>query len=175
MLGLVCLWSDMMRDDLGRHGVTKVYDEWSKTYSSLPCITTETRTQGLIEKHNDSQKNVYLRKKSDRLDSVIQSLYAVHMSLKRQYEIESARQTPRKDSQRENEKLFTFSSEKFKVKRNSGKGFYQNQRRMTEKANGDDLLPEWQNISLLRRGGKVLLEPDKETKLYNTCPVDNIL
>ena len=46
---------------------------------------------------------------------------------------------------------------------------------MTEKANGDDLPPEWQNISLLRWGGKVLLEPDKEMKLYNTCPVDNFL
>ena len=94
-----------------------------KTYASLPCITTETRTQGLIEKHNDSLKNVYLKKQNDRLDSVIQSLYAVHMSLKRQYEIESARQTPRKNSQRKNEKLFTLSSEKFKGKKNSGKGF----------------------------------------------------
>ena len=101
ILGLACLRTDMMRGDLGRHGVTEEYEEWSKTYESMSCITTETRTQGLIEKHNASLKNVYLEKKNDRLDSVIQSLYAVHISLKRQYEIESARQTPRKDSQGE--------------------------------------------------------------------------
>ena len=74
-MGLACMWSSMMRGNLGRHGKNNFYKKWEKKYGRLPAVKEDVRTQGLIEKHNDSVKNVYLDKKNDRLDAIIRKLY----------------------------------------------------------------------------------------------------
>ena len=116
MMGLSCLWSNLMRGNLGRHGNNIAYKDWEAKYASLPCITNVTRTQGLIEKHNDSLKHVYLNKKNARLDVVVQNLYGVHFSIKRQFEIETSRQTPNSNKSTGAERLFPLPQERFKIK-----------------------------------------------------------
>ena len=73
----------MMRGNLGRHDKSNVYKDWQNKYAALPCISDITRTQGLIEKHNDSLKHIYLNKNNECLDAVIPSLFVAHVSLKR--------------------------------------------------------------------------------------------
>ena len=130
---------------------------------NLPCTTEVTKTQGLIEKHNDSPKNVYLEKKKGRLDEVLPALYAAHISLKRQYEIEASRQTPQKKrTHSTGEKLFTRSTEKFTKRKNLGKGFYQNPKKVPP-VKTSQLPEEWENLTLMHWGGSVVLKPGKKS------------
>ena len=82
-----------MLGDLGRHGNSNIYQAWSEKFEKFPCVTHVTKTQAIIEKHNDSLKNIYLKRKNGRLDEVVDDLSLAKISLHRQYELEkSARQ-----------------------------------------------------------------------------------
>ena len=111
-------------------------------------ITEITRTQGLIEKHNDSLKNIYLNKKHGRLDEVLPEIYSLHISLQRQFEITKTRR-------KQDERFFTLSTEKFKKTiKNPGQGIYQHPRKV-KSFKLEDLPEEWKNLTLMKWGGKV--------------------
>ena len=63
MICLAPLWCNMLLGNIGRHGKGEVYTNWSLKYSKKQCVTNITKTQGIIEKHNNSVKHIYLNKK----------------------------------------------------------------------------------------------------------------
>ena len=128
MIGLAPLWRNMLLGNIGRHGKGEVYTNWSLKYSKKQCVTNITKTQGIIEKH-DSLKHIYLNKKNDRIDSVVQRLYLSKLSFQRQYCMETSRQTPKSRRRKPPRKIFKLPTEKFKQKKNSGQGFYQSPRK----------------------------------------------
>ena len=71
MIGLTPLWCNALLGDIGRYGDGEAYINCSNNFRQRKCITSLTNTQGIIEKYNDSLKNVFLNKKNDRVDSVI--------------------------------------------------------------------------------------------------------
>ena len=186
MLGLSCLWTNMMVGDLGRHGETKPYADWRQKFGEIDCIVRPTRTQGLVEKHHDSLKNVFLEQKNCRLDVVIPKLALASKSLKRQYDIRKSRPKPKinkvkktvankskikiklKQSKKRGVRLAT---ERFKGKNKaSGKGFYQQAPPAKEVIT--ELPQEWSNIPLLQWGGKAVTSKGT-VEMENTCPLDN--
>ena len=84
-MGLVCMWSDMMRGNISRHGKKECYVAWHDKFSDIACIKNVVRTQGLIEKHNESLKD-YVGEKNQRLDVVIQQMYSYKISAQRMNE-----------------------------------------------------------------------------------------
>ena len=63
-MGLFCMWSDMIRGNI----------------SDRECIYDVVRTQGLIEKHNESLKD-YVGEKNQRLNVITQQMYSYKISL----------------------------------------------------------------------------------------------
>ena len=122
-----------------------------------------------MEKHNDSLKHVYLNKKNARLDVVVQNLYGVHLSIKRQFEIETSRQTPNSNKSTGQKDYFLYHKKDSKGKKRIGKGYYQSPPRV-KIPQSDELPIEWRNISVMECGGET-----KDFFLPNTCTVDNFL
>ena len=66
-----------MIHDLGRHGVTDVYNQYTNMYQSLSRskfqnITTNNRTQGIVEKSMEEVKRTKLgSKRCQRLDDFV--------------------------------------------------------------------------------------------------------
>ena len=108
------------------------------------------------------------------LFAVIPSLFAAHVSLKRQYTIERSRQTPKSNRSANAEGFYKLSKEKFKGKKLTVKGHFQPPRK-AKSTSSCDLPAEWQNISLMHWGGQVVEENGNEISLRNTCTVDNFL
>ena len=66
--GLIPFWTSLHVGDQGRHGNSDVYRSWSDHFSERPCGQDPPRTQGIIEFHNKSVKNITLNSKRDRID-----------------------------------------------------------------------------------------------------------
>ena len=87
VIGFTPFWGKLMLGDLGRHGNSNVYQAWSEKFGKIPCVANVTTTQAIIEKHNDSMKNVYLKRKNGRSDEVVDDLSLTKIS---QYELEKS-------------------------------------------------------------------------------------
>ena len=75
MIGLAPLWTNLLLGDIGRHGTSIIYRNWSAKYDKQQCIISATKTQGFIEKHHQSLKHIFLDEKNARIDLVIPQLY----------------------------------------------------------------------------------------------------
>ena len=75
MIGLAPLWTNLLLGDIGRHGTSIIYRNWSAKYDKQQCIINATKTQGFIEKHHLSLKHIFLDEKNARIDLVIPQLY----------------------------------------------------------------------------------------------------
>ena len=71
MFGLAPLWTNLLLGDIGRHGTSIIYRNWSAKYDKQQCIINATKTKGFIEKHHRSLKHIFLDEKNARIDLVI--------------------------------------------------------------------------------------------------------
>ena len=133
--------NNMLLGNIGRHGKGQVYTNWSLKYSKKQCVTNITKIQGIIEKHNDSLKHIYLNKKMIVL--IQWFLYLSKLLLQRQYCIGTARQTPKGGRMKTPRKMFKLPTETFKQKKNFSHGFYQTPPKAKFNTIDDDFPSEW--------------------------------
>ena len=171
MIGMASLWSSLLLGDISRHGSTASYLKWSQNYAHLPCIIKETRTQGIIERHNKSLKRIYLTQKNDRLDDVIQNLFTVKDALYKEHEIQSIRQKSKPKRNKKNMKRARYEQEKWKPpKISDGLGFYQTPPKKRK-------ISEIPHVKLpVELGGRICNDYlGKDLDIDNTCTIDNFL
>ena len=95
MIGLAPLRTNLLLGDIGRHGTSIIYRNWTAKYDKQQCIINATKTQGFIEKHHQSLKHIFLDEKNARIDLVIPQLYRSKKVLHRQYAIQCTRLSQR--------------------------------------------------------------------------------
>ena len=174
MIGMASLWSSLLLGDISRHGSTASYLKWSQNYAHFPCIIKETRTQGIMERHNKS-----LTQKNGRLDDVIQNLFTVKDALYKEHEIQSSRQKSKPKTNKKNLKRARYEEEKWKPpKISDGLGFYQTPPKKSKISQIPQVkLPvKWQNYRVMKWGGRICNDYlGKDIDIDNTCTIDNFL
>ncbi|KAL7370450.1 hypothetical protein ABVT39_000967 [Epinephelus coioides] len=86
------LWTGIMLGDLGRHGHTKAYKDYSQRYCALLKIqrqntTEDTKTQGIMEKSQWDLKHIRFRsRRLTRLDDFVSQYQSSHTALLRDFE-----------------------------------------------------------------------------------------
>ena len=177
MLGLAPLWINALLGDIGRHGQSEHYQSWTEKFRERQCILNCTKTQGIIEKHHQSIKQIFLDQKNGRVDQVIRQLYMAKKALHRQYKIQSSgkHSTKREGQKLKQDKLFNSPNEKFKPPKNSGKGYYQSPplsevhktpTLMKSNENECDLPPHWIGLKPLGWGGHIASKVNKSSVIF---------
>ena len=87
----ICLWSSLMLGDLGRLGVGTGYQKYSKFYDGLSSkieqnLTTNNRTQGIMEKSQQELKRTRLEgRRFRRLDEIAVAISQKNTAILREY------------------------------------------------------------------------------------------
>ena len=103
------IWTGLHLGDQGRHGTSHVYQLWSDKYGNYDCVKGPPRTQGIVEFHQKSTKHIVVNSQGivdfhqkstkhivmnsnrERIDEVVQNLFAAKKSKFRQLEIIGSR------------------------------------------------------------------------------------
>ncbi|XP_076579586.1 uncharacterized protein LOC143315907 [Chaetodon auriga] len=92
ILPYVGLWTGIMLGDLGRHGHTKAYEDYSQHYAALQRIqrqniSADNKTQGIMEKSQWDLKHIrFHSKRLKRLDDFVSQYQSSHTALLRDSE-----------------------------------------------------------------------------------------